>query len=157
MAGDNIITVSGKKDFEDKVLNSDTPVLVDFWAAWCGPCRMVAPVVADIAKEYKGNLTVAKVDVEDENNKQLAAEYGIMSLPTVALFKPNERPQGIIGFRPKSAMEKWLDEMGINKPEKAVREDESVEKTEEAGQDNLPKESTEESEDMDIQKPEKAA
>ena len=74
-----------KGNFEDEVLKSESPVLVDFWASWCGPCKMLAPTIAQIAEEYSGKIKVGKVNVDEEET--LSREYGIVSIPTVILFK----------------------------------------------------------------------
>ena len=89
--------------FEDEVLKSKVPVLVDFWAAWCGPCRQVAPVMDEIAAEYEGSLKVAKVDVDAEG--ELAGAFGVSSIPTIALFEPGEQPKAVVGALPKEALE----------------------------------------------------
>ena len=89
--------------FEEEVLNSDVPVLVDFWAAWCGPCRQVAPVIDQIATEYEGTLKVAKVDIDAE--ARIAGAFGISSIPTIALFEPGEQPKAVVGALPKEMLE----------------------------------------------------
>ncbi len=88
------------KDFEEKVLKSEVPVFVDFWAIWCGPCRMIHPIMDQISEEYEGKVTVAKVDVDKE--RQYAAEYGVRNIPTVILFKDGEVIDKIVGVAPKS-------------------------------------------------------
>ncbi len=90
-------------NFEELVLKSDKPVVVDFWAAWCGPCRMVAPEMEKIAEKYKGSVHVVKVDVDA--NPKLSQTFGIMSIPTIAFFSPGETPVGVIGFRPMDQLE----------------------------------------------------
>jgi len=94
-------------NFDQMVLQADIPVLVDFWAAWCGPCRMVAPVVEELAQAYEGRISFAKVDVDQ--NPKTASRYGIMSIPTLLLFKKGEPVSHIVGFRPKADLKKSLD------------------------------------------------
>ncbi len=89
--------------FEQLVTESDTPVVVDFWAAWCGPCRMVAPEIDKLAAKYSGTISVVKVDVDA--NPVAASRYGIMSIPTVALFEPGKPPRAAVGFKPLRELE----------------------------------------------------
>lgn len=93
-------------NFKQEVLEADLPVLVDFWAQWCGPCRMVGPVVEEIAKEYKGELKVCKLNVDEA--PKTASIYGIMSIPTLAIFKKGKVVDKIIGALPKSELEKTI-------------------------------------------------
>ena len=93
-------------DFADQVLQSDRPVLVDFWAEWCGPCRVLGPVIESLSQDYEGRVKVAKVDVD--SNQQVAMQYGIRSIPTVMLFDKGQIVDTIIGVRPKSDYEKSL-------------------------------------------------
>ena len=85
--------------FEEDVLKSERPVLIDFWAEWCGPCKMIAPIVDEIAVEYEGKLRVAKVDADE--NQDILMNYGIMGIPTLILFKGGEAVERITGFKPK--------------------------------------------------------
>ena len=89
-------------NFKEEVLESDLPVLVDFWAVWCAPCRMVAPVVEEIAKEYEGKLKVCKLNVDEA--PAAASEYGIMSIPTLAIFKNGQVIEKVIGAVPKTVL-----------------------------------------------------
>jgi len=89
--------------FEEEVLNSEVPVVVDFWAEWCAPCRQVAPVMEDIARDYKGSVKVAKVDVDAESS--LAGLFGISSIPTIAFFEPGEQPKAVVGAMPREMVE----------------------------------------------------
>ena len=94
-------------NFEEVVLNSDKPVLVDFWAAWCGPCRMVGPVVEEIAGEYEGQAVVGKVDVDA--NPNISIQYGIRSIPALLYFKGGEKVDGVVGAVPKGMLTSKLD------------------------------------------------
>ncbi len=94
-------------NFEEIVLKANTPVLVDFWAAWCGPCRMVAPVVEELVDEYAGKVTFAKLDV-DQNSKT-ASQYGIMSIPSLIIFRGGSPVTNLVGFRPKGDLKRSLD------------------------------------------------
>jgi thioredoxin 1 len=93
--------------FEEAVLNSDKPVLVDFWAAWCGPCRMVGPVIEEIAGEYEGKAIVGKVDVDA--NQEFAAKYGVRNIPTVLMFKGGEVVGRQVGVAPKNVYTEAID------------------------------------------------
>ena len=95
-------------NFESEVLNSELPVLVDFWATWCGPCKMIAPVVAEIATEFEGKIKVGKVIVDDEN--ALAMQYRVASIPTLLLFKNGQVVNTSVGYLPKQAI---IEKLGL--------------------------------------------
>lgn len=96
-----------EQTFEQEVLKAAVPVLVDFWAEWCGPCRLIAPIVEDLAGEYAGRLKVVKVDVDD--NQHLAMRYGIMSIPTLGVFKGGQMVERIVGYMPKPELKRRID------------------------------------------------
>ena len=96
-------------DFDQQILKSDVPALVDFWAAWCGPCRTVGPIVEELADEYKGKVKVAKLDVD--SNKEVASKYGVRGIPTLMLFKDGQVVDQIVGAVPKSRIKELLDKV----------------------------------------------
>jgi thioredoxin 1 len=102
---DDIVTVTSQ-DFEEQVLRSDLPVLVDFWAQWCGPCHMLAPVVEEIAAEQAGRLRVAKLDVDD--SPQTAQRFGVLSIPTLILFRGGQEQGRMVGARGKDDIVRTL-------------------------------------------------
>jgi thioredoxin 1 len=106
MSGESVIHVD-EGTFDTEVLNSDKPALVDFWAPWCGPCRAIAPVLDELASEYKGKVIVAKVNVDE--NRKLAGNHGVMSIPTMILFKNGKVMDKLIGLVPKERLKELMD------------------------------------------------
>ena len=106
MAGPNTIEFTDD-NFEVEVLQSDQPVLVDFWAEWCGPCKMLAPTIDELAEDFAGKAKVGKV--ETDNNKDIAMKYGISALPTVLIFKGGEVKETIVGLRGKADLAQALE------------------------------------------------
>ena len=97
------------QEFEEQVLKSDTPVLVDFWADWCAPCKMIAPIVEELAIEYDGQVRFAKVDVDA--NPQWASKYGIRSIPTLLIFRDGQPVETLVGAQPKQVLKSRLDKV----------------------------------------------
>lgn len=104
------LNVLGGDQFKKEVLEEKLPTLVDFWAPWCGPCQMMAPVLEDIAKDFEGKLKVAKVDTDQPDNQRLAIDYQIMSIPNLKLFHQGQIIKEFIGFRPKEVFVAELKE-----------------------------------------------
>lgn len=106
MAGANVKTFTAG-NWNQEVLGSGTPVLVDFWAPWCNPCRMVAPIVEELADEYLGKIVIGKVNVDEQGS--VASQYGVMSIPTLGIFKGGQMVDKIVGFRGKADLVKMLN------------------------------------------------
>jgi len=99
------------QNFDEEVLKSNIPVMVDFWAAWCQPCKMVSPIIDELAKEYEGKVKIGKLNV-DENS--VAGNYNVMSIPTLMIFKDGKPVKSVIGAKPKDDFKKALDEVIAN-------------------------------------------
>ncbi len=108
MASNNIITLN-KENFSQQVLQSPTPVLVDFWAEWCGPCKMIAPVLDELADEYSGKVQIAKVNIDE--NQELATEYGVRAIPTLLIFSGGQVTEQIVGLRSKRDLKASFDKL----------------------------------------------
>ncbi|PYV58213.1 MAG: thiol reductase thioredoxin [Acidobacteria bacterium] len=106
MAGNGILEVTDAS-FDQDVLKADQPVLVDFWATWCGPCRAIAPIVDELAKEYQGKVKIGKMDVDRNNATPM--RYGVRGIPTLLVFKNGEVKEQIVGYVPKEQIQKALD------------------------------------------------
>jgi len=106
MASDKVINLT-QDNFKSDIIDSDIPALVDFWAPWCSPCRMIAPVVDEVAEEFGGKVKVGKVNVDE--NRDIAIEYGVMSIPTLIVFKGGQAVDRVVGFKPKNEMKTLLE------------------------------------------------
>ncbi len=106
MASDKVLTLTND-NFKGEVLESSQPVLVDYWAPWCSPCRMIGPIVDELAGEYEGKIKVGKVNVDE--NREIAIEYGVMSIPTLIVFKDGKAVDRVVGFKSKNDLQTLLD------------------------------------------------
>ena len=101
-------TVNATNDsFKSEVLEADTPVVVDFWAEWCGPCKMISPAVDEISEEMSGKVKIVKVNIDE--NPDLAVEYGVRSIPMLLAFNGGEKVNEMVGAKPKSGLQSWID------------------------------------------------
>ncbi len=103
------LNIVGEDNFKKDVLEAGVPTLVDFWAEWCAPCRLVAPILAELEKEYDGNIRLAEINVEENN--ALAVKYGIAAIPALLIFKDGQPVKQVIGLRAKKELKKMLDEV----------------------------------------------
>ncbi len=103
----SILNIANENEFNDKVLKADKPALVDFWAPWCGPCKMVAPEVEAVAQSYEGKAVIAKVNVDEQ--QRLASQYNVMGIPTVLVFKGGKEVNRIVGYRPRKDLSAAID------------------------------------------------
>ena len=110
MAAANIVTLT-TGNFSEEVLKSTTPVLVDFWAEWCGPCKMIAPVLDELASEYDGRVKIGKVNIDEDQS--LAQEYGVRAIPTLLVFKDGQVAEQIVGLRSKRDLKTSLDKVAV--------------------------------------------
>lgn len=100
----DLININGTENFKKEVLESSLPVLVDFWAVWCGPCQMMAPVLEDIAKDHGDKIKIVKLDTDQGVNQQIAMDYNIQSIPNMKVFKDGKLVKELIGYRPKDVL-----------------------------------------------------
>ena len=110
MAGPNIVTLT-EKNFDAEVLKAPSPVLVDFWAEWCGPCKMIGPILEEIADEYSGRVKIGKVNIDQE--QALASEYGVRAIPTLLLFHEGQVADQMVGLRSKRDLKSSLDRVAV--------------------------------------------
>ena len=105
------LTVVTNEDFEQSVIQADSPVLVDFYADWCGPCKTQTPILGELAQEFDGRVKFAKVDIDVEENKDLAVKYGVMSVPTLIIFSNGEVKETMVGVTSKSKLQQKLEQL----------------------------------------------
>lgn len=105
MANENVVILT-EENFKAEVLEANVPVLVDFWAAWCGPCKMIAPTVDELANDFVGKAKICKLNVDDCG--RIAQSYGVMSIPTLIVFKGGKEAERVVGFRPKAELVRML-------------------------------------------------
>ena len=110
MSAANIVTLT-EANFQQEVLESPTPVLVDFWAEWCGPCKMIAPILEELAGEYDGKVKVGKVNIDE--HQSIATQYGIRAIPTLLIFKDGEVAEQVVGLRSKRDLKANLDKVAV--------------------------------------------
>jgi len=110
MAGPNIVTLT-QQNFDAEVLKASSPVLVDFWAEWCGPCKMIGPILDEIADEYNGRVKIGKVNIDQE--QALASEYGVRAIPTLLLFHQGQVADQMVGLRSKRDLKSSLDRVTV--------------------------------------------
>jgi thioredoxin len=110
MASPNILTLT-QENFAKEVLQSPTPVLVDFWAEWCGPCKMISPILDELADEYEGRVRIAKVNIDEQQG--IASEYGIRAIPTLLLFDKGQVADQIVGLRSKRDLKASFDRVAV--------------------------------------------
>ena len=104
-----IINITSETEFNDKIVKADTPVLIDFWAPWCGPCKMVAPELEAVSDEYEGKAVILKVNVDEQQG--LATKYNVMGIPTLLLFKDGKEAERIVGYRPRKDLMEAIDKV----------------------------------------------
>jgi thioredoxin 1 len=110
MASPNIIILT-KDNFEQEVLKAATPILVDFWAEWCGPCKMIGPILDELAEEYSGKVNIGKVNIDD--HQSLATEYGVRAIPTLLLFQNGQVAEQMVGLRSKRDLKASFDRVAV--------------------------------------------
>src|ERR1700720_4060199 len=108
MASTNIVTLT-QDNFDQEVLKSATPILVDFWAEWCGPCKMIGPILDELADEYSGRVRIGKVNIDDHQN--LASQFGVRAIPTLLMFQNGEVAEQIVGLRSKRDLKASMDKV----------------------------------------------